>query len=33
MEKPDFLKHAGEGTSYESTTRETEKTDLVPNAI
>jgi hypothetical protein len=32
-EKSDFLEHAGEGTSRESTTRETENTDLIPDVI
>jgi hypothetical protein len=32
-EKSNFLKHAGEGTSCESSTGETEKTDLIPGTI
>jgi len=32
-EKPDFLKHACEGTGCESATRETKNTDLIPGAI
>ena len=32
-EKADFLKHAGERTGSESTTRETKDTDLIPDMI
>lgn len=32
-EKSDFLKHAGESTSRESTARETENAYPIPNAI
>ena len=32
-EKSNFLEHAGEGPSCESTTRETENTYLIPDAI
>ena len=32
-EKTDFLKHAGERTGRESTTRETKDTDLIPDTI
>ena len=32
-EKPNFLKHAGEGAGCESATRETKNTDLISDAI